>query len=266
MPLKYHPLVQATKIELEKIDKKKDISWEEQKKYNSQFLPISVEPKLRKRALKFMNDLILLLEANNHSIQFEYDNCHIEMYGQLTEINLRQKYFRKRTMGKRGYSHETYEKSNKLEFQIGSYARKGWIDKDNKTLEECLPAIYSQIEKESIRWAELRERQRIEEEKREAQRKIEEEIAIENAIEKEKWEKLVSDAQNHKIANDIRSYLKAFEQKIKDTNGLFENEFKEYIHWAYNQTELLDPLNRLNDFKNRDLTLYVPHLGKRCGA
>ena len=64
---KYHPLVQKTKIELEILDKIKDVSWEEQSKYNSQFLPISVEPKLRSRALKFMDNLIKKLEENNHS-------------------------------------------------------------------------------------------------------------------------------------------------------------------------------------------------------
>lgn len=46
--MKYHPLVQKTKVELLKSDKLKRTSWEEQVKYNSEFLPISVEPKLRK--------------------------------------------------------------------------------------------------------------------------------------------------------------------------------------------------------------------------
>ena len=107
MRKRFHPLVQKTKVELKKLDKKKSISWDEQVKYNSDFLPISVEPKLRARALRFMNDLINLLEANNHSIKFEYNHCHIEMYGQLTEINLRQKYFRKRIKNSSGYSSET---------------------------------------------------------------------------------------------------------------------------------------------------------------
>ncbi len=250
MPVKYHPLVQKTKIELEKLDKKEGLSWEEQSKYDSEFLPISVEPKLRKRALDFMNDLIILLEANNHSIKFEYNRCHIEIYGQLTEINLRQKYFRKRTMNERGYSHEAYEKSDKLEFQIGSYSRKGWIDGDNKKLEEYLPTIYSKIEKESIRWVELRERQRIDEEKREAQRKIEEEVAKQKAIEREKLEKLISDAKEHKLVNDIRVYLQALEIKIENINGSVATEFMDYIKWAYVQTDRLDPLNHLNEIMN----------------
>ncbi|WP_297365227.1 hypothetical protein [Thauera sp.] len=200
--------------------------------------------------MKFMNDLIILLEANNHSIKFEYNKCHIEMYGQLTEINLRQKYFRKRTMNERGYSHESYEKSDKLEFQIGYCYRKGWIDKENKKLEEYLPAIYSKIEKESIRWTELRERQRIDEEKREVQRKIDEEIAKQKAIEHEKLEKLIIDAQNYKLVNEIRVYLQAIEKKIEGINTPVAIEFLDYIKWAYIQTDRLDPLNRLNESMN----------------
>lgn len=256
MSVKYHPLVQRTKIELEKLDKKEGLSWEEQSKYDSEFLPISVEPKLRKRALNFMNDLIILLEANKHSIKFEYNRCHIEMYGQLTEINLRQKYFRKRTMNEGGYSHETYEKSNKLEFQIGYCYRKGWLDKENKKLEEYLPVIYNKIEKRSKELAELRKRQRIEEEKREAQRKIDEEIAKQKALEREKLEKLIIDAQNYKLVNEIREYLQAIEKKIEGINTPVAIGLMDYIKWAYIQTDRLDPLNRLNESISQNYSNY----------
>jgi hypothetical protein len=60
----------------------------------------------------------------------------IDMYGQLTEINLRQKYFRKRIEGSFGYSRNTYEKCNRLEFQVGRYSRKCWMDRGEKSLED----------------------------------------------------------------------------------------------------------------------------------
>lgn len=130
--LKYHPLVQKTKVKLEKLDKIKDIRLKEKRKDKIEILPISVEPKLRSRALKFMDTLIKKLEENNHSIKFEYDRCHIEMYGQLTEIYLRQKFYRKRKRDGSGYEYEELEKSNKLEFLIGYVYRKSWIDKKNE--------------------------------------------------------------------------------------------------------------------------------------
>ena len=241
MPKIFHPLVQKTKVALKKLDKKKNICWNEQVKYNSNFLPISVEPKLRARALRFMNDLINLLEANNHSITFEYNRCHIEMYGQLTEIHLRQKYFRKRIKDASGYGTDTYVKSNKFEFQVGSYARKGWIDRQTKTLEDYLPVIYTRIEKDSNEWAELRKRQRIQEEKDKIQQKLEAERVELIVIENTKLEKLLTDADNYMKASKIRSYIKAFENKINKTDILNNTKNRDYIEWVYTKVDEIDP-------------------------
>ncbi|WP_298486994.1 hypothetical protein [uncultured Maribacter sp.] len=246
MKQKLHPLVQKTKVELKRLDKIKDRrSWEEQKKYNGEFLPISVEPKLRARALKFMSDLIYLLEADGHGIKYEYDRCHIEMYDQLTEINLRQKYFRKRTENSSGYSTETYEKSDKLEFQIGYHARKGWIDRKTKCLEDYLQVIYDYLEKDSKEWADLRERQRIQKEKDKILKEQEAEKARLMAIETEKLEKLISDAENYEKAVKIRTYLKALEEKINSNNELSTSEGKEYLKWAYQKADDIDPLSSI---------------------
>ena len=241
MKNRYHPLVQKTKIELLKLDKLNSISWEVQQEYNSKFLPISVEPKHRKRALDFMDALIKLLEENNHTIKFEYKRCHIEMYGQLTEINLRQKYHRKRVQNDRGYSSQSYEKSDKLEFQIGYHARKGWIDKKTKRLEDYLHVIYDYIEKDSKSTAELRERQRLEKEQREIQRKKEEEKARIIELENQKIHQLITDSENYIKAENIRKYLKALEKEYQTSDKLTK-ENKEYFKWAYNKANELDPL------------------------
>ena len=251
MPIKYHPLVQKTKIELKRLDKIQDICWEEQNKYNGNFLPISVEPKLRKRALNFINNLILLLESKNHSIKFDMDRCHIEMHEQLTEFNLRQKYFRKRVKNSSCYTYNTFEKSDKLEFQIGSYARKSWIDKENKNLEEYLPAIFAKVEKESRYYAELRARQKIEKEEREIQRKIDEEKAKQKAIEREKFENLINNVQNYKLANEIRSYISALEDDLNDKDRVLINETGDYIQWAYSIANDLDPLKVCKNNNNK---------------
>jgi hypothetical protein len=101
----------------------------ERKSYAGSLLAISVEPKLRSRALSFMNELIILLEANNHAIKFENCLCHIEMYGQLTQIDLRQKYYRVRDKNEYDCSNNRFVRSEDLEFQIGYSYRTGWIDK-----------------------------------------------------------------------------------------------------------------------------------------
>ncbi|MCH3884398.1 hypothetical protein [Tenacibaculum aquimarinum] len=171
MKLKYDFLVQKTKLELARLDKLPSLNWEQQKKYNNEFLPISVEPKIRKRALDLMNNLVNLLHENGHSIKFNYSRCQIEIYGQLTEFHLRQKYFRVRVKNSYGTTHNTFEKSNKLEFLIGSSYCKTWIDKKTKSLEDYLPTIYKHIEAKSKYLAEIRKKQalgKIEREKNEA--------------------------------------------------------------------------------------------------
>ncbi|MCH4551984.1 hypothetical protein [Aestuariibaculum lutulentum] len=246
MKTQLHPLVQKTKIELKRLDKIDRLSWKEQEKYNSKFLPITVEPKLRNRALKFMDSLIKKLEVNNHSIKFECNRCHIEMYGQLTEINLRQKYFRKRIKNNSGYSHNSYEKSDKLEFQVGSYARKGWIDRENKNLEDYLFIIYDYLEKDSRRWADLRKRQAIQEAIRTAQAKIDAELSRQKAIEEEKFNQLILDAENHNKANKIRSFLNALVKQKTISNHSNNNDFEKYIEWAFSKADEIDPLNNMD--------------------
>jgi hypothetical protein len=242
MARRLHPLVQKTKIELKKLDQKERINWEEQKEYNSHFLPISVEPKLRPRALKFMNDLIHLLEANGHCIKFYLNRCHIEMYDQLTEIHLRQKYFRKRIKDASGYGTDTYEKSNKLEFQIGYHARKGWIDKKTKNLEDYLQVIYDYVEKNSKEWAELRERQRIQEKKAKIQKELEAEKARLKAIENKKLAKLITDAKNYRKASEIRSFLKALKETADKNINSKDSETQDYLEWGYQKANEIDPL------------------------
>lgn len=236
----YHPLVQKTKLELLKLDKLKRISWDVQQEYNAQFLPISVEPKLRKRALDFMDELIKLLEENNHTIKFEHKRCHIEMYGQLTEIHLRQKYHRKRVKNEGGYTHEYYEKSNKLEFLVGSCYRKGWIDRKTKKLEDYLQIIYNYIEEDSKGWADLRKKQKLQEEERKIELKREEEEARSMEIENKKLDQLITDSENFIKARNIRDYLKKMEDECLQTGNL-TNEVEEYIKWGYIKANELDP-------------------------
>ncbi len=243
---KYHPIVQKTKVELEKLDKIKDVTRKEERKYKSEILPISVEPRLRPRALKFMDTLIKKLEENNHSIKFEYDRCHIEMYGQLTEIHLRQKFYKKRKSDGSGYEYRKLEKSDKLEFLLGYVYHKSWIDKKTKSLEDYLPAIYNHIEKDSKFWADIKKENKIKEEQREAQKKIEEEIARQKALEEEKVQKLITDSENYNKAISIRKYLAALETKIQHSKNNETGQIQNYLEWAHKIANEIDPLNNLS--------------------
>ncbi len=188
-----------------------------------------------------MHDLLVLLESNGHGLKFENKRCYVEMYGELTEIKLRQKFYRNRVKGDYSYSHNIFVKSEDLEFQILGYPRKNWIDKKTKNSEDYLSLIYEYIARDSLKWAEHSRRQDIEEKKREVQRKLDENKARKIALENQKIETLVKNASNYKNAHEIRVYLKALEEKLflsleKDDN------MQDYISWGYKKADKIDPL------------------------
>jgi hypothetical protein len=243
-----HPLVNKTRLELIRLDKITNLSWDDQKEYNSKFLPISTSKKLRKRALAFMDRLIKKLESDGGSIQFKYKSCHFEMYGQSIEINLRQKYKRVRVKGNYGYSRETYEETDKLEFQVGSYARKNWIDRKTKSLEDYFEVIYNYIERDCREWADLRLRQEEERKEREKREALEKEIALKAQEEEQKLNMLFTDAENYQKAQKIREYINTYKRKVlsKSQNNL---ENLEYVEWALGKAQELDPLSKFQETK-----------------
>ena len=87
--------------------------------------------------------------------------------------------------------------------------------------------------------------QRIQEEQDKIRQKIEAEKAELLAIENAKLEKLLRDVENHTKASKIRSYLKAFENKINQSTILNSPKNKDYIEWAYNKANEIDPISNL---------------------
>ncbi|PWK19645.1 hypothetical protein LX78_00994 [Xanthomarina spongicola] len=53
------------------------------------------------------------------------------------------------------------------------------------------------------------------------------------------------DAENYMKASNIRSYIKAFENKINRTNNLNNSINKDYIEWAHKKANEMDPINNI---------------------
>ena len=245
MPEKLHPLVIKTKIELEKLDRQDIKTWGERHRCRGAILPISVEPKLRKRALSFMNDFVKLVESKGHKMKIIYEQCFVEAYGETTQINLRQKFYRKRIKETNDYySHNKFVESEDLEFQIGYSYKKGWIDKKNNKIEDQLQSIFKHIETESKYFFELRQKKKIEQEELQKQRKIEEEKLRLESIEKAKFDKLLKKSRNYKTAKEIRVYLNDLDIKMTKENKNDEKH-QAYISWGYRKANELDPLENL---------------------
>ncbi|PNW27816.1 hypothetical protein [Formosa algae] len=128
-----HPLILKTKKGLEDLDKLTNSNYDTERNVFNSIIHIHTDLKLRNRALRIMNVIVSYIYKQNHSIIFEYGNCYVEMFGQRTEFDLRQKYNRIRTTDEKGFINQTFVKSNSLEFRAGpSYRHKSWIDKENK--------------------------------------------------------------------------------------------------------------------------------------
>ena len=242
----HHPLVRATKKLLENIDNSKEKLKFWQVSQEHDLLPIHTDSILRSRALRFMDTLIRIVEAMGHTITFEYSRCHVEMFGQKTEINLRQKVYRIREKDESGWSRESWEQSNKLEFQAGpSFRQKNWIDTNKRKLEEYLPEIIAWIEKDCRYWHDLRAQQAVEENIRLLEEQKLEAIKKEEELEQAKVNQLFTDAENWDRAMLLRRYVNEMEKRAKLENQMNQNT-REYIVWARKVINGLNPLNERN--------------------
>ncbi len=239
---KYHPTVRNSKKLLEQLDESEDIRfWEVSQEH--EVLPIHTDPKMRSRALRFMNTLILVIEAINGNIVFEYGRCHIQLFGQKTEINLRQKYHRIREKDKSGWNRESWQKSDKLEFQAGpSFRQKNWIDKKTICLEEYLPQIVAWIEKDCKYWHDVRAEQAIESNKRALLEQKEKAIKEVKEQEMTKFKTLLVNTKRFEKANAIREYIKTMEER-----NTMDDETKAYLKWARLKADWIDPLIDIED-------------------
>lgn len=240
-PKQWHPLVVKTRKELKISESYRDsvfrMEWNKQK----DILPIHTDKKLQERALRFMNIFIANMEDRGMQIKFDYGRCHIELYEQTIEINLRQKYHRTRTIDESGWSNQEFIKSKKLEFLTGYNERKSWIDSDKMKIEERIPQILDYIEKELTYWRDFRKKQsqlnRIEELELQKQKEIE---SLQK-LEEEKTKQLFLDVDNWQRAKFLRKFIEA-KKKNEISKGAFNKESQKWLEWATHKANELDPL------------------------
>lgn len=238
-----HPLIVKTKQRLEEYDKIQKSSYQERRDHFVDTLPIHTDKKLRNRALRIMNTITLNFYSKGYSVSFRNKTeCFVEMFGQKTEINLRQKVNRVREKDERGYGSEQWVKSDKLEFQAEpSYSRKNWLDGKNRKVEDCIPEILVWIEQNCRYWHDLRKEQaedkRIQDIETEKDCKRNRVIELEN----ERFKELISNSEKWHKSTVIRDYIQAVENKAKENNKL-NLETKKWIEWARKKADLYDPL------------------------
>ena len=238
-----HPLIIKTKKKLEEYDKIPESNYQERRNYLKEILPISADKNLRNRALRVMNTIISNIYDKGYSVSFRNNTeCFVEMYGQQTKINLRQKINRVREKDERGYGGDQWVKSDKLEFQAGPpYNLKNWIDGKKKNLEDYIPDILVWIEQNCQYWHDLRKRQAEEERIRSIEVAKEQEKLKIIHLENERFEELLVNSEKWYKANTLRNYIQAAKEKAEQNNELNEDK-KKWIQWASRKADSIDPL------------------------
>ena len=219
-------------------------------KENIDRVGIYVEENNLDRALRIMDTFIKLLRHRGHSFRRDRNN-----YGPHIVVNDVEFYFhlreaQKRIPGKAIYESSTYVPTGILVMKIGeSYKAKEWKD-GGVRLENLLANIVAKIELEAEKELEWREECRLDKIKRAEEDRIRKIFEARKEKEVVKTRKLFTDAKKFDKANIYRNFIKATEQKAITENNLTE-ELKEWIKWAYDKADWIDPTSpKLDELLN----------------
>jgi len=198
-------------------------------------LDIHVGNSYRPRALRIMDTLIKIMEKRGHAITVDSRGHYhskpqtsVVVQGQSIQIKL------------------YHNSQGNLTFGIDSYVdgRKNWSDGKKQRVEDKLYEIVMRIliiarQKlhRSIRW-------RIEDRKKRELERIQAEKDRLRREEQERIQNLEIQAENWRKSRYIRDYLKAAVDYITAKHGGYDegSEFGQWLKWAHNHANRLDPL------------------------
>jgi len=244
--IKPHPLIKAAKEDLKNYKHPNGWMFKENIRYTSpNILNIEVSKESVFKALCFMDAFIKLIEKRKHSIQINGYHSEVIIFEERITIKCRE--ILKRMKIKKesfGYISERTElvPSGIIAFEMGrSYWKREWRETSKQPLEAKLSNIIASLE---LNAKKLKE-ERIENEKwhieYEKNLKIEEEQKARKQEEINKFKLLQANAHRYQETVEIRSYIKAVETNAIQKNSL-TNELKDWINWATDKADWLDPL------------------------
>ena len=193
-----------------------------------------------------MDTFIKLLRFRGHSFSRDRNNRgpHIDVKDVLFYFEIREK--NKRIPGTKAYESSTYIPTGILILKIGeSYKAKEWADGSNK-LEKLLAKIVAKIELEAQKELEWREECRIHRIQEAEKEKVRKEYQAKRDKELINIRDLFKFAEYHNKANIIRDYISRIENQ-KPNNNQEPSDLKEWIKWANDKADWLDPLVNKSD-------------------
>jgi len=210
------------------------------------------------RALKFMDGLIKLLEANGMSASVASERepvaTKIDVDGEQIKVVLKERVRgRKRdltTDEKRDHTRApeiyrqdfrwAYDPTNRFVVEIESYTDgpRNWADAKGKPIERCREQIAHGISAA----AKYAKRLRAEREIERARRAEEERLRLRQ---KAQIERLMENVANWEEAERIRSYLAAVRKRVEAQDGGLKEDSRiaQWLDWAHRYADELDPTN-----------------------
>jgi hypothetical protein len=201
--------------------------------------PIRFDINNRERALRFMDTFTKLIRYRGHTITKEYSETGVLIGNIFIEIDLRE-------ASKRIQPTDKHESSKLIPtgefiFKIGRYSgEKEWRDGTVK-IETLLAKIVAKLEILAQKEKEQEEEYQTTKLIREEKEKVQAEIKKRRDDEVTKFNKLVALSEQYEKTRLIRQYIEARKQNAIETNTL-NLEKKEWINWANDKADWLDPL------------------------
>lgn len=206
--------------------------------------PIRVGNNCKKRALLFMDTFTKLLRYRGHTWSKEYGSEGVLIDTVFIKIDLREA--SKRIPPTTKYGSSQYIPTGEFIIKMGKYSEvKEWRDGKTK-IEEMLAKIMAKLEIYAAHEKIRKEESRIYWLKYEEEKKRKEEIKILRNQEIEKFNNLVALSEQYNKSLIIRKYIEAKKEKAQNEN-ILDQETQEWINWANDKADWLDPLINKQD-------------------
>ncbi len=257
-----HPLIKQTSNYFKTVSKKADEMLIPSK---GKCLDITVSLSSLRRALLIMDSVLKVLESKGFPIVLENSETRVKIFDVSITFLLKEEY---KTVPKKPKEHDlewNYQFGYKSKHSSYNYDRvpsgilclsidewvggrgtqqKNWRDTKSVVLENRLPKFISGLIQIAAKKSEETRRRKEEERLREDQKRILQQKVNEYNVEKERLAGLIEDSGNWNKAFALRKYIVEVEKRSEQGEifPFLEEKGDDWIEWAYNQADRLDPL------------------------
>ncbi|CAH0195358.1 hypothetical protein [Chryseobacterium sp. Bi04] len=200
---------------------------------------IVVSPKNVSRSLRILDNLIKNFKTLGYKVSVDSEGLKFAAYEDKIALYIKEKSNIKDTTNERGWKSRDLIANGKLAVKIVQYGTIEFADTDKLLVEDQIEKILIKVETEFQRMAENRRVWKIESEKREELRKIEE------AKQKLKDEELTKFIYFYNDAHRWKKFmiLKEYFEHLKSTN----TTDKEWLDWAEKKLDWYNPAKNTED-------------------